>query len=89
MTKYCEERGSDPFAWMSKHRKGEAKVDGLFVVLMAAFIRKPIQIFSHTEIWTSDINIANPLNMIFAGDNDFTAVEVGTAIIQIFLFISV
>lgn len=75
----------NPYGWLSKHQSGEAKVDGMFVVMMAAYLRRPIQILSHTDAWSSDANIDGAVTLIFAGDNDFTAVEVGTAVVQFIL----
>lgn len=87
MAKYCAEKQTNPYGWLSKHQTGETKVDGLFVVMMAAYLRRPIQILSHTDPWSSDANIDGAVTLIFAGDNDFTAVEVGTASRSIYIFI--
>lgn len=74
----CDEKGTDPFSWMSLHSKKDTKVDGLFVLFTAACLGKGITIFSHCEPWNSEVDPDGDMALCFAGNNLFCATEVGT-----------
>lgn len=78
MKPICEENGTDVFSWLSSHTNAETKIDGLFVVLMAAFLQRCITIYSHCSPWMSDAEGDDTVELCFAGGNLFCSTEVGT-----------